>query len=131
MTATWFSKVLGAAALATALILGAGGPAAAQSGSGGETTAPKTDWSQAKLESFAAAAVAVGQTTTKWRQRISEAESDQKARQLQEQAKAEMAQVIRDEGLTVEEYRRIYTATQNDEQLRQKVMALVEQEQTN
>lgn len=113
--------------VAAVVAVGATGAASAQSAE--ETMEPRTDWSQEKLESFAAAAVGVDEVFSRWREDISEAESAEKANEMQQTASKEAAEVVEDEGLTIEEYNEINQAIQADPQLYEQVIQLIEQEQ--
>lgn len=78
----------------------------------------ESKFEQAKLEAFVTAAVAVEQLVRQWTPRIQKAESPEKADQLRRQAGTELlAAVESTPGITVDEYRQIGEAAQNDPQL--------------
>lgn len=105
--------------LMMALALTIGGTAQAQE--------IKTDWSQQKLEAYASAVVKVESVFAALRQAI--AQSPEKEQELQRQANEEAVEAVRAEGLTVDEYNQIFTATRADPRFNQKVIELIEAEQ--
>lgn len=117
-------------AVAAAIAMPATAPAQT-SGSTGEASPPKTDWSEQKLESFASAAVALSSETSKWRQRIAEADSEAEAQKLQKKANEAVVETVQSEGLSMAEYREIYAATQGSPQLNKRIMQLIKEEQRN
>lgn len=118
------SQALGAAGLAVLIALSSSGQASAQSGT-------KTDWSQDKLEAYAAAVVDVEQIFAGYRPQIAEAESSEEVAALREEAAADAVEAVRDRGLSIEEYNRIYQATRADQRLNEDVQALIEDEMNN
>jgi Domain of unknown function (DUF4168) len=94
--------------LALALALGlAAGVAQAQ-----------TEFSDAKLESFVVAAIAVDEKIREWNPRIQAAQNEQEAAELREQASNEVLETIDGtEGMSVEEYQQIGQAAQADPEL--------------
>lgn len=97
---------------------------------GGAIMAQKTDWSDDKLEAYAAAIVDVSDIFSDYRPRIEGAESEEKANALRDEARTRAARAVRNEGLTVEEYTQIYQATRADAGLREKVQTLIQQERS-
>ena len=94
--------------LAAALFFALAAPAA----SGAE------EYSQAKLQSFASAVLAVNAIVEQWRPQIQAASSEADKQRMAEQANREMrAAVEGTEGMTVEEYQAIAQAAQADPQL--------------
>ena len=76
------------------------------------------EYSQAKLQSFASAVLAVNAIVEQWRPQIQAAPSDADKQRMAEQANQEMrAAVEGTEGMTVEEYQAIAQAAQADPQL--------------
>jgi membrane protein implicated in regulation of membrane protease activity len=76
------------------------------------------EYSQAKLQSFASAVLAVNAIVEEWRPQIQAASSEADKQRLAEQANEEMrAAVEGTEGMTVEEYQGIAQAAQSDPQL--------------
>lgn len=81
--------------------------------------------SDAKLQSFATAVLAVNQVVEKWRPQLDRA-SDQQKQGLAQQANDEMrAAVEQTGGITVEEYQKIAQAARSDPQLMQRIDGLL------
>lgn len=100
-----------AAAFAFAIGLAAAPAAMAQS----------QDFTETQLDSFAETVVAVNPLIMDWNQKIQQAESEEQAKSLAEEAKAEVVSTIEDGGLTVETYNQIAQAAQNDPELRKQI----------
>ena len=83
--------------------------------------------SQDQLKSFASAALQIQQIRSKWQTRMQAAESDEKAQEFQTQASAEMANAVKEKGLTVETYRAIATAARDNPELASRIAKLMEQ----
>jgi hypothetical protein len=76
------------------------------------------EYSQAKLQSFASAVLAVNAIVEEWRPQIQAASSEADKQRMAEQANQEMrAAVEGTDGMTVEEYQAIAQAAQADPQL--------------
>ncbi len=127
MSITAIRQSLPAMLIAATLALGSAGVASAQTMEQGAE--PRTDWSEQELQSFAAAAVGVDEVFARWRDDIAEAETAEEANEMQQQASEEAAEVVEEEGLTIEEYNEINQAIQADPQLYEQVIQLIEQEQ--
>jgi serine phosphatase RsbU (regulator of sigma subunit) len=81
-------------------------------------TAIAEEYSQAKLQSFADAVLAVNAIVEQWRPQIQAAASEADRQRMAEQANEEMrAAVEGTDGMTVEEYQAIAQAAQADPQL--------------
>ena len=85
---------------------------------------PKIDESQ--LDSYADAAVRIYDIRVRWEPEIRGAESQEKAMEAQREARTEMIEAVRKEGLSVEEYNSITAAAQRDPDLNQKIAQLIE-----
>jgi len=123
-----------AAALGLAFAAAAGQPALAQSSDSGEGQSQqnvKTDWSEQKLQQFAAAATDVKEVFDEYRPKIKDAEDADKANQMQKEASDEAAAAVEESGLSVEEYNRINQAIQADKDLYKRVMKIIRAEQGN
>ena len=83
--------------------------------------------SQDQLASFASAALQVQQIRSKWQTRMQEADSPEKAQELQVQAATEMVSAVQDQGLTVETYKAIATAARDNPELAGRIVKLMEQ----
>jgi len=80
------------------------------------------DFGDEKLRSFAQAAVKLTQIRSEYRAQMGSAETDQQRQQLQQQTNQRMAQAVEaTDGITIEEYNQIATASRSDEQLAEKV----------
>jgi hypothetical protein len=64
----------------------------------------------------------------KYEPTLMETTDDEQARQIQDQASAELKQSLAKQNLTIANYNRIYTAVNGDEELRKKALQLIEQE---
>lgn len=110
------AAVLGAA---VAVAPFAGTPAQAQQQQ--QQAAPS--FSDEQLRSYAEAALKVHEIGTEYHPQIERAQSDQDADQLRAAANEAMIEAVRDQGLTVEEYNQIFTASQTDPEVRSAVEA--------
>ena len=81
----------------------------------------------AKLEAFAIAAVRIDTLGREWVLRIQNATSEDAATQMRQQARSELASVIeKTEGITLDEYKEIARAAQNDPDLRSQLEAMMQ-----
>jgi hypothetical protein len=97
-------RLCGALILALSLAVPAIGAANAQ-----------TAYDDAKLQSFVTAALSVSELVQQWTPRIQGAQSEAEAADLRTQANGELVAAIEQtEGMTVDEYREISLAAQND-----------------
>jgi hypothetical protein len=124
----------GATALIAAVAIALAGPAAAEGGglSGGsdgqaaqQKSAPP-EFSQDKLDSFAAASIAIAAVVREYRPQLRQAQQDgdqQAFRRLQAEAKAAMDEKIaQTEGISVPEYERIAAAARQHDSLKRDVL---------
>jgi hypothetical protein len=86
-------------------------------------------FSEAQLESYAAAVLQVQEVDRTWRPRIDQAGTEAEAEELTVQATDEMIGAIESEGLSVEEYNAITLAAQSDERLYEHILALLTEAQ--
>ena len=85
---------------------------------GARASAAEEEFSDAKLQSFASAVIAVNAIVERWRPQIEAASSEAEKQQMAEQANQEMrAAVEGTEGMSVDEYQAIAEAAQGDPQL--------------
>lgn len=76
------------------------------------------EYSDAKLQSFASAVMAVNAVVERWRPQIQAASNEADKQQMAEQANQEMRTAVEDtDGMSVEEYQAIAQAAQSDPQL--------------
>jgi outer membrane murein-binding lipoprotein Lpp len=81
----------------------------------GRASLAADEYSDAKLQSFASAVLAVNAIVEQWRPQIEAASSDAEKQQMAAQANEEMrAAVDGTEGMSVEEYQKIAQAAQGD-----------------
>jgi len=110
--------------------------AAAALAFGGALTAPmaaKTaqaqesgSYSNEKLRSFAQAAIKLGKIRSDYQAEMGSLETDEERRQLQQQTNQRMAQAVQQtDGISIEEYNEIATASRSDEQLAKKVNEMI------
>ncbi len=84
----------------------------------GSANAQTTVYSQAKLEAFVVAAIAVNSLIDKWVPRIQVAKSEAEAEQMRRQANAELIAAVEEtEGISVDEYEKIGEAARSDPDL--------------
>ena len=115
--ATHIKGLLATILMAVILVFSAGLPTTAQS-----------VYSDAKIEAFAAAVVAVADTGDQWLARVQAAPTPEAARSLEQQAMAEVAAIVEAiPGITFAEYKAINTAAQNDAALNQRIQQALEE----
>ena len=113
---TSFASAVRALVLGLALGTVAVSPARAQS-----------EFEPAKLEAFTVAAVGIDTLGREWVLRIQNATSEAAATQMRQQARSELASVIeKTEGITLDEYKEIARAAQNDPDLRSQLEAMMQ-----
>lgn len=114
---------LSAAILTTAL---SGAPALAQNASqppAQPQMAPAIQQpTDQQLQRFASASQKVSGVVDEYRPKVDAAKSDEAKQKVVQEADAKMVQLVRADGLTVEEFNGIGQAVQQDPQLKQKVM---------
>lgn len=118
------------AAIALALST-AGMPAMAQDGGSGSPEgqgqgmgAPEqqnADFSDKQLENFVELQDKIGKVREKYVSQIESAESEDKARELQQKAQTEMVKVIEDQGMSVEQYNAIAVAYNSNPEIQKRV----------
>ena len=115
--------------LAGALILALALPMPAQDAQPQQQQPPTQQFepNQNQVEAFASAALQVQQIRSKWQTRMQEAESAEKAQELQVQAATEMVSAVQERGLTVETYKAIATAARDNPELAGRIVKLMEQ----
>jgi predicted ATPase with chaperone activity len=115
--------------LAGALTLGVALPLRAQDNKPQQQPAPtqQTEISQSQLEAFASVVLQVREIRSRWQSRMQGAESTEKAKEIQEQAAAELVSAVEEKGLTVEKYNAIVTAARDNPELASRIAKLMEQ----
>jgi ribosome-binding protein aMBF1 (putative translation factor) len=84
-------------------------------------------YSDAKLQSFAEAAVKLIGIRSDYQSQMGDASSNEERQQLQQQTNQRMAQAVEDtDGISIEEYNEIAQASRNDQALAQKINGYIE-----
>lgn len=131
MTARKPASAVAGMLLASSLIFSAAAPAAAQTAEQGQQDQIKTDWSEQKLDAFAAASVAISEKQAEWRQRIAEADAQEKQAELREKANKDIKGTIEDKGLSPQDYSRIHRSAQQNDDLYEELMTRIKAERSN
>lgn len=80
-----------------------------------------------KLRSFAEAAVKLTEIRSEYQSQMGSAQSDEERAQLQQQTNQRMAQAVQNtDGISIEEYNQIASASRNDENLAEKINTYIE-----
>ena len=82
--------------------------------------------SDAQLDKFANASQKVAMVANEYQPRFDAAQDDSSRQQILQEADAKMVQLVRADGLTVEEFNGIGQAVQQDPQLRERVMEKID-----
>lgn len=85
------------------------------------------DLSEKDLQLFAQASVKVSDISRKWQAEISKTQNPNKMTEMQRQASQEMAEAVREEGLSIKKYNAIFKSLQEDPSIRQKVEKMREE----
>lgn len=130
---------LAAAAIATVLALGAGQAAAQAQGAQPQAAQPPAAQSQGqqapqaqqfsddKIEQFAASFGEIMEIRQEFSAKLEQTDDADKARKLQQEASQQMVGVIEDHDISVNEYNAIAQQMQADPELRNRVIALLQQ----
>ncbi|QKT04655.1 DUF4168 domain-containing protein [Ectothiorhodospiraceae bacterium 2226] len=89
------------------------------------------DLDDEQLEAFAAAFVEVDKIRAQYEPELERSEDPQQAMEIQRQANEEMIQAIENEGLDPQTYNAIAMAAGPDEQLRNRLLDMIEEKQQN
>ncbi|MFP4392730.1 MAG: DUF4168 domain-containing protein [Desulfohalobiaceae bacterium] len=87
----------------------------------------KTDFSDEKLEKFSSSYVQIQDIQQEYSDELSKMEDEKEAQDLQEKYTERMVDVVREEGLSVEEYNQIGQAMNSDKELREKIESMVDE----
>lgn len=88
----------------------------------------ETDIDSATKDKFITAYVEIRDVQQEYTKKLQNVEDKSKAQQLQEQAQAEMVDIVEDNGLTVKEYNQLVNAIGNDPELRQEIEQKVQEQ---
>lgn len=83
--------------------------------------APKSNFSEKRLNDFAAAAKEVFAIRQKYAPKFEAASNDADKKQIVQQARGEMEQAIKGKGLTIEQYNEVLVAAKDDQALADKL----------
>ena len=92
-----------------------------QEGMGQPEQQQQADFSDDELQDFVALQDEIGEVREEYVSQIEAAESEDEARQLQQEAQTEMVEVIEDAGMSVEEYNAIAVAYNSDPSVQERV----------
>lgn len=90
-------------------------------GMGAPEQQQNADFSDEELENFVELQDKIGDVREDYVSQIESAESEDKARELQQKAQTEMVEVIEDAGMTVEEYNAIAVAYNSNPEIQERV----------
>ena len=89
---------------------------------------PQRDLSDNELGAFAKAYVQVHKIRSKYGPSLTRAKDAKESKQIHREANAKIKDALAKQGLAVQSYTRIYSAVNDDEGLRRRTLALIEQE---
>jgi uncharacterized coiled-coil DUF342 family protein len=87
----------------------------------------KTDFEKSELRTFVDIQKGIGEVRNEYAKKIQEAESQEKAQELQNEARDSLIEVVEGADLSVEKYNQIAQAYQVSPEVRQKVNQMVQQ----
>jgi hypothetical protein len=90
-------------------------------GMGAPEQQQNADFSDEELQNFVELQDKIGEVREDYVSQIESAESEDKARELQQKAQTEMVEVIEEEGMTVEEYNAIAVAYNSNPEIQERV----------
>lgn len=129
MQAKNWSKVLGLSVVLAVLLCT--GQSLAQEGqqegqAEGYSQAQEADFSDNELQKFARSYLQIQDIQQEYSDALSQMSDEQEAQELQEKYTQKMVDVVRQEGLSVEEYNQIGQAMNSSEEVRNKIEGMVE-----
>lgn len=92
-----------------------------------KATAPKSNFSEKRLNDFAAAAKEVFAIRQKYAPKFEAAGNDADKKEIVQQARGEMEQAIKGKGLTIEQYNEVLVAAKDDQALADKLGKLMDE----
>lgn len=111
-----------ALSIPAALMLSVAAPAMANAAQQAQGAA-QASVSDAEIESFANAALALEEASAEWAPQIQAAEDDAERQELQADMQAEMVTTLEDNDMTVQRYNQIAQQAQSDQQLAARINA--------
>lgn len=116
-----------AAVLGLGLAVASISPAAAQSGASSSPAKPgaseqgQAQYSDEDLKAFAVAALEVRQIRESYTPKVQQADTPQKRQEISKEATDKMVEAVEKHGLSAQKYNNIYSASQNDPSLADRV----------
>lgn len=92
-----------------------------------KAAAPKSNFSDKRLNDFAAAAKEVFEIRQKYAPKFEAAGNDADKKEIVQQARGEMEQAIKGKGLTIEQYNEVLVAAKDDQVLAEKLGKLMDE----
>jgi len=103
-------------------------PAGAQSSKPSASQQVSTNVSDKDLRSFAKAYVEYHKLRQSYEKQIGSVQDAKEKEKLQREGDSKVSKALEKQGLTPQSYNRLYTAVNNDEQLRKKALKMIEEE---
>ena len=115
------------AAIAAAVLMAASPMALAQTANPEQAPSAAPQVTNEQLETFAVAALEVHKINQNYQPMIDQAESQEEQKSLYDKATQEMTEVIRDKGMSVEQYNQMTAAVQSNPELSKQIEGYIEQ----
>jgi Domain of unknown function (DUF4168) len=106
-------------------------PAAAQESPKTATSQAQTNVSDKDLRSFAKAYVEYHKLRQSYEKQIGNVQDAKEKEKLQREGDSKVSKALEKQGLTPQSYNRLYTAVNNNEQLRKKALKIIDEERKN
>jgi hypothetical protein len=106
-------------------------PAAAQDSSRTATARTQTNVSDKDLRSFAKAYVDYHKIRQSYEKQLNQTQDAKEKERLQREGDSKVSKALEKQGLTPQSYNRLYTAVNNNEQLRKKALKMIDEERKN
>jgi hypothetical protein len=106
-------------------------PAAAQEAPKPAPSQAQTNVSDKDLRSFAKAYVDYHKIRQSYEKQLNQTQDAKEKERLQREGDSKVSQALEKQGLTPQTYNRLYTAVNNNEQLRKKALKIIEEERKN
>jgi len=106
-------------------------PAAAQQSPKSSPSQASTNVSDKDLRSFAKAYVEYHKIRQSYEKQMGNVQDAKEKEKLQREGDSKVSKALEKQGLTPQSYNRLYTAVNNNEQLRRKALKMIEEERKN
>jgi hypothetical protein len=106
-------------------------PAAAQESSKTATSQTQSNVSDKDLRSFAKAYVDYHKIRQSYEKQLNDTQDAKEKERLQREGDSKVSKALEKQGLTPQVYNRLYTAVNNNEQLRKKALKMIDEERKN